>query len=111
MQYILQFAGIHKLPVTYNKLTPEEQSLYVTSDFNNATGVNSTYGHNLNVNNFINFLKSVTPETCKHYTVEQLKLRGDVAFGAEKQFENEARMALRLANFASSFLQVNLSNI
>lgn len=33
-------------------------------------------------------------------------LHGDVGFGAEQQFENEARMALRLANFLSAFLQV-----
>jgi hypothetical protein len=37
---------------------------------------------------------------------EDLVLGGDVAFGVEEQFENEARMALRLAHFLSSFLQV-----
>ncbi len=34
-------------------------------------------------------------------------LRGDIAFGARQQFENEAKMALRLANFISAFLQVS----
>lgn len=33
-------------------------------------------------------------------------MMGDVSFGAEVQFENQARMALRLANFLSSFLQI-----
>ncbi|KAF2348435.1 hypothetical protein FHG87_020808 [Trinorchestia longiramus] len=97
---------IHKLPVTYNRLSEEERNMYVPSDFNNATGINATLGHNLNVNNFIYFLKSVTPTTCQDYTEAQLTLSGDVAYGAEKQFENEARMALRLANFASAFLQI-----
>jgi hypothetical protein len=39
-----------------------------------------------------------------------LVLRGDIAFGARKQFENEAKMALRLANFISAFLQVSDPN-
>ena len=33
-------------------------------------------------------------------------MKGDVSWGAEWQFENEALMAVRLANFISSFLQV-----
>ncbi|XP_054706356.1 uncharacterized protein LOC129216197 [Uloborus diversus] len=37
---------------------------------------------------------------------DHLFLRGDVAYGKEVQLENEARMALRLANFISSFLQI-----
>uniref|UniRef100_A0A6A7FUN2 G-protein coupled receptor 158 n=1 Tax=Hirondellea gigas TaxID=1518452 RepID=A0A6A7FUN2_9CRUS len=111
LQYKNSFAcdrigWIHKLPVTYNRLTQEERDLYLHSDFNNVTGVNSTRGHNLNVRSFIHFLKSVTRKTCKLYTKDELKLRGDVAFGGQRQFENEARMALRLANFASAFLQI-----
>lgn len=37
---------------------------------------------------------------------QDLILRGDVSFGAKEQFENEAKMAVRLANFISAFLQV-----
>lgn len=37
---------------------------------------------------------------------QDLILRGDVSYGAEEQFENEAKMAVRLANFISAFLQV-----
>jgi hypothetical protein len=40
------------------------------------------------------------------YNKQQLTLNGDIAFGAEEQFVNEARMAVRLANFISGFLQV-----
>lgn len=35
-----------------------------------------------------------------------LQLLGDYGFGAHKQFANEAKMAVRLANFISAFLQV-----
>lgn len=37
---------------------------------------------------------------------QDLILRGDVGFGATEQFQNEAKMAVRLANFISAFLQV-----
>lgn len=40
------------------------------------------------------------------FSPDDLVLHGDIGFGAEQQFENEARMALRLANFLSAFLQV-----
>merc|ERR1719445_2638822 len=36
----------------------------------------------------------------------QLNLKGDISFGAEEQFKNEALMAVRTANFISAFLQV-----
>lgn len=35
-----------------------------------------------------------------------LVLNGDVSFGAQEQFENEALMAIRLANFLSGFMQI-----
>jgi hypothetical protein len=37
-------------------------------------------------------------------------LPGDISFGAKEQFENEAKMAVRLANFISAFLQVSHEN-
>lgn len=40
------------------------------------------------------------------YRKEDLELLGDYGFGAHKQFANEAKMAVRLANFISAFLQV-----
>lgn len=40
------------------------------------------------------------------YKPDDLILHGDIAFGAEEFFANEARMAVRLANFISAFLQV-----
>lgn len=38
---------------------------------------------------------------------KDLILPGSYGFGAEEQFENEAKMAVRLANFISAFLQVS----
>lgn len=40
------------------------------------------------------------------YHPKDLVLRGDLSFGAEEQFANEANMAVRLSNFISAFLQV-----
>lgn len=37
-------------------------------------------------------------------------MRGDIRFGAEEFFENEAKMATRLANFISAFLQISDSH-
>lgn len=41
------------------------------------------------------------------YTEEDLTLLGDIAFGAKEFFENEAKMATRLSNFISAFLQTS----
>ncbi|RWS29076.1 uncharacterized protein B4U80_10938 [Leptotrombidium deliense] len=53
--------------------------------------------------------KEITEANCneiKRTMPEKLVLRGDVSFGKEDRFENQARMAMRLANFISAFLQV-----
>ncbi|CAG0879672.1 unnamed protein product [Cyprideis torosa] len=56
----------------------------------------------------IEFYAKVNPENCKSslFREEDLIMRGDARFGAEEQFENEAKQALRLAHFLSSFLQI-----
>ena len=43
---------------------------------------------------------------CKARKHEELHLKGDISWGADVQFKNEALMATRLANFISAFLQV-----
>lgn len=51
----------------------------------------------------------VNRRTCEEISrlhPDKLTLRGDVAHGKEEQLENQARMAVRLANFISSFLQL-----
>jgi hypothetical protein len=47
---------------------------------------------------------------CYSYHPQDLMLPGDISFGAKEQFENEAKMAVRLANFISAFLQVSHEN-
>lgn len=46
---------------------------------------------------------------------QDLILHGDISYGVKEQFENEAKMAVRLANFISAFLQVifalNITNL
>merc|ERR1719394_157895 len=37
---------------------------------------------------------------------DPLKLRGDISYGADVHFKNEAQMAVRTANFISAFMQV-----
>lgn len=41
------------------------------------------------------------------YHWSDLIINKEFAYGAEEQFENQAMMAVRLANFISAFLQVN----
>ncbi|XP_037078702.1 uncharacterized protein LOC119099747 [Pollicipes pollicipes] len=60
-----------------------------------------------NVMPLLEFLKEVKTGDCTKYHPKDLQLRGDVMYGAEKQMENQARLALRLANFISAFLQVS----
>lgn len=75
-----------------------------------ATGLGKNSTLRLEPNSFADFLRhNITPDSCayvKRLSPQLLHLRGDIAHGKEKQFENEARMALRLANFISAFMQV-----
>lgn len=52
------------------------------------------------------FTKSNPQSLFYSYKPQDLILHGDISFGAEEFFANEAKMALRLANFISAFLQV-----
>ncbi len=40
------------------------------------------------------------------FNPNDLVLNGDVSYGAQEFFENEALMAVRLANFLSAFMQI-----
>ena len=50
--------------------------------------------------------EAVTATTCHTMAPHNLIMAGDVAYGANKQFESEARTALRLSHFLCNFLQV-----
>ena len=60
----------------------------------------------INADSALEFLWQIDEENCKNKDYEELNLKGDISWGAEKQFENEALMAVRTANFLSAFLQV-----
>lgn len=72
------------------------------------TGVrgNSSTSARIDPDTLSGFMRTVNPDNCHRLRSEELRLRGDVAHGKEVQYENQARVALRLANFLSAFLQV-----
>lgn len=51
-------------------------------------------------------MRLINAELCKNIPAAYLKLHGDVAYGKEQLFENQARTALRLAHFISAFNQI-----
>lgn len=63
-------------------------------------------GSRRNPDEMLKFLWSVNADNCASRTHEELHLKGDISWGADVQFENEALMAVRTANFISAFLQV-----
>ncbi|XP_076032342.1 uncharacterized protein LOC143020056 [Oratosquilla oratoria] len=97
---------IQKMPVYYNKSDPFERLQYLERSFHNVSGPASVRSEHKNADAIVKFINSVNDRNCMTFKPDDLLLPGDIAYGAEKQFENEARMALRLANFISSFLQV-----
>ncbi|GFN94730.1 fras1 related extracellular matrix protein [Plakobranchus ocellatus] len=49
---------------------------------------------------------SVSRSNCHQQPNHRLTMPGDVGYGADKQFQNEGRTAVRLSNFLSLYLQV-----
>ena len=81
------------------------------SEYKNQTyGPDSLHTRKINVHRVIQFINSVRPENCMKFQPQHLILNGNVHFGAKTFFVNEARMAVRLANFISAFLQINDPN-
>merc|ERR1711892_782983 len=112
---------IQKLPVQKTKSPKWMQSQY-TEKYYEYTNFSSepedgwnldslhqrkeTGSTRINADEVLNFIHSVDHKNCHTKTAEELNLKGDISFGAEEQFRNEAHMAVRTANFISSFLQV-----
>lgn len=59
-----------------------------------------------------NLIKSSSNQSfpLNSFHAQDLVLHGDMMFGATEQFQNEAKMAVRLANFISAFLQISDPN-
>lgn len=93
------------------KIPPEERDLLMAK-IQTVTGLsgNLSYSSRLDPNWIVDYMRhEVNRRNCDAISRSQpdrLILRGDVAFGKEEQLENQARMAIRLANFISSFLQL-----
>ncbi|XP_023016255.1 uncharacterized protein [Leptinotarsa decemlineata] len=101
---------IQKLPIQWEKAVPYIRELYLDkySEYRNQTfGPASLSQPKLNVHRVLDFILGMNKVNCKNYKPEDLQLHGGVMYGAEEYFQNEAKMALRLANFISAFLQVN----
>jgi len=92
-----------------NKLSEIDRQRLI-GQITTATGLYTNYTHNREVDPawVVDRVINMNARNChqfKMYQKENLVLRDDLAFGKEQQFENQARMALRLANFISGFLQ------
>nr|XP_018903334.1 PREDICTED: uncharacterized protein LOC109034569 [Bemisia tabaci] len=106
----LKIGWLHKLPVQWNKLDPYFREMYLEQYheyLNYSAGAEALHDKKLNIDQVLSFIHEVRPDNCSLYSTEQLELTGDYGFGAEEQFENEAKMAVRLSNFISAFLQVS----
>ncbi|XP_063705468.1 uncharacterized protein LOC134834659 [Culicoides brevitarsis] len=104
---------VQKLPIQY-----EEAPHYIRQKYldlnpqyrNFTTGPKALHTSRINIDAVLRFIWSVNADTCKNYHPQDLMLDGDVSYGAKEQFQNEAKMALRLANFISAFLQISDPN-
>ncbi|XP_011499880.1 PREDICTED: uncharacterized protein LOC105363792 isoform X2 [Ceratosolen solmsi marchali] len=101
---------IQKRPAELTKASNYTRAKYLEQYYeykNHSIGPDSLHDDKMNVDQVLKFIFSVHPSNCKRYTQEQLRLPGDVGFGADEFYENEAKMAARLSNFISSFLQIS----
>uniref|UniRef100_A0A0A9W679 Putative G-protein coupled receptor 158 n=1 Tax=Lygus hesperus TaxID=30085 RepID=A0A0A9W679_LYGHE len=115
----LKIGWKHKLPILWEKAPPFIRAKYLdryTEYFNltnewkrknpEANKTNPFINRFINVHQAIDFLNDVKPSNCHKFKKQELTLHGDVGYGAEEFFKNEAQMAVRLANFISGFLQI-----
>lgn len=95
----------------WEKASPitREKYLELYPEYRNKTvGPETLNRPKINVHRALDFILKMNKDNCKQYRPEDLVLGGDTDYGAEEFFENEAKMALRLANFISAFLQVRV---
>lgn len=102
--------GIQELPVQWEKSDSylQEEVMDKYPEYRDQIyGPASLRQPKLNIHRVMEYIWDMKKENCKKYKPEDLLLNKGVMFGAEEFFENEAKMALRLANFISAFLQVS----
>ncbi|XP_017776061.1 PREDICTED: uncharacterized protein LOC108562276 [Nicrophorus vespilloides] len=101
---------VQKMPVEWNKAQPLVREHYLNkySEYMNFTsGPEALNSKRINIHKSLDFILGVNKDNCRKYKPQHLKLHGDINYGAEEYFENEAKMAVRLANFISAFLQIS----
>lgn len=106
---LIKIVGVQKVPVQWEKapMWIREKYLDMYPEYRNATyGPETLKQPRINIHKVLDFILRMNKDTCKKYKKEELELSGDTDFGSEEFFQNEAKMALRLANFISAFLQV-----
>lgn len=77
---------------------------------NVTSGSAALHTSKLNIDQALKFIHGVNERTCGNFHPQDLVLHGDISYGAKEFFANEAKMALRLANFISAFLQISDPN-
>lgn len=108
----LKIGWVQKMPIKWEKAPAYIREKYLDLFYSYRNESQDPYNNPvrqklLNIHKGINFILDVKPKNCHTYKPEDLILNGDVSFGAEEFFENEAKMAVRLANFISAFLQIS----
>lgn len=99
------------MPVQWEKapMWIREKYLDLYPEYRNYTkGPDTLNQPRINIHKVLDFILRMNKDNCKNYKKKELELGGDADYGSEEFFQNEAKMALRLANFISAFLQVIL---
>lgn len=90
------------------RIAEEDRLRFIGMQANHMAILNISSGGNKDPHLIFTLMKAVTASNCAEIgrqRPELLRLPGDVAHGREWHLENEARSAVRLANFLSGFLQ------
>lgn len=108
----LKIGWVQRMPVEWNKAPAYIRAHYLDThpeymNYSNVPGPETLKQPRVNIHKALDFILGMNKDKCRQYRKEDLTLNGDAMFGAEEYFENEAKMALRLANFISAFLQVS----
>ncbi|XP_053945795.1 uncharacterized protein LOC128855140 [Anastrepha ludens] len=109
----LKIGWVQKVPIQWERAPyhVREKYLDLHPEYRNySTGARALHAEHINIDQSLKFIHGVNYRTCKNFHPQDLILRGDVSYGAKEQFENEAKMAVRLANFVSAFLQISDPN-
>lgn len=105
--------GINKIPVQWEKASSYVREKYINKYNEYKAPVSGREALNtpkINIHKALDFILGMNKDNCKKYRPQDLTLNGNVDYGAKEFFDNEAKMAVRLANFISAFLQISDPN-